>query len=149
MAYKDPERQKAYARAWLKRFPEKAREAAKRWNRAHPEARLAQHRKDRAKRARVTGSYTLSEWRALVQSYGGRCAYCGAAGVLHADHRIPLKRGGTNYIANIRPACPPCNLRKATSTEREFRVRLLNETLRSREFEVVDWWAAREIQSVS
>ena len=30
MAYKDPERQRAYAREWLKRYPEKAREAARR-----------------------------------------------------------------------------------------------------------------------
>jgi hypothetical protein len=90
VAYKDPQRQKAYAREWLKRYPEKAREAAKRWNRAHPEARLAQHRKDRAKRSRVPGSFTLAEWRALVIAYAGRCGYCGASAPLHADHRIPL-----------------------------------------------------------
>lgn len=150
VAYKDPERQKAYALEWLKRYPEKAREAAKRWNRGHPEARRAQHRKDRAKRARVAGSFTLIEWSALVRSYAGRCGYCGTdVGKLHADHRTPLSRGGRNEISNIIPACAPCNLRKARSTEREFRVRLANERLRSSEFEVVDWWVVTEIQSVN
>ena len=179
MAYKDPERQKAYAREWLKRFPEKARAAAKKWNHAHPDMRREQKRRQyardplkgkaqraawhaahpevrkisseryRARKAAAVGSFTTKEWLALVAGFDGRCAYCGEKASLQADHRIPLSRGGTNFISNILPACRSCNCRKARTTEREFRVRLLNEGLRSREFEVVDWWAAGEIQSVS
>ncbi|MFJ8152239.1 HNH endonuclease [Streptomyces sp. NPDC094468] len=26
-----------------------------------------------------------------------------------ADHIVPLSRGGTNDIENLRPACGPCN----------------------------------------
>ena len=179
MAYKDPERQKAYALEWLKRYPEKARAAAKRWNHANPEKRREQQRRQRerdpakynakiaayhkahpevvrvkriayrARKAAAPGSFSGKEWAALVRSYDGRCAYCGEQKPLQADHRIPLSRGGTNFISNILPACRRCNCRKARNTEREFRVRLLNECLRSTEFKVVDWWAAGEIQSVS
>ena len=179
MAYKDPERQKAYAREWLKRFPEKARAAAKKWNHAHPEMRREQKRRQyardplkgqaqraawhaahpevrkisseryMARKATAVGSFTTKEWLALVATFAGRCAYCGEEGPLQADHRTPLSRGGTNFIWNILPACRSCNCRKSKTTEREFRVRLLNEKLPSSEFKVVDWWPAGEIQSVS
>jgi len=161
MAYKDPERQRAYARAWLKRYPEKAREAMRRWRARHPELlrarrreyRRAARRRDsaklnaqraaylaahpevkrakeqayRARKAAAVGSFTGAEWRALVERYGNVCAYDGARGPLEADHRIPLSRGGTNYIENILPACRSCNSRKHTLTEREFRAFLASE----------------------
>ena len=179
MTYRDPERQKAYARQWLKRHPEKARAAAKKWNHANPDKRREQKRRQyardpkkaiaereawhrahpevrrttsvryRARKLAALGSFTTKEWQALVAQYGGRCAYCGSDGPLQAEHRTPLSRGGTNFIWNILPACRSCNCRKAKATEREFRVRLLNERLRSTEFEVVDWWPGGEIQSVS
>ena len=178
MAYKDPERQKAYAREWLKRFPEKARAAAKKWNHANPEKRREQKRRQyardpvrakaekaawheahpevrrtsstryRARKAGALGSYATKEWEALIATFRGLCAYCGNQAPLQADHRTPLSRGGTNFIFNILPACQSCNCRKAKSTEREFRVRLANERLRSSEFVVVDWWPAGEIESV-
>ena len=179
MAYRDPERQKEYAREWLKRFPEKARAAAKKWNHAHPEMRREQKRRQyardpergkaqraawhalhpevrqtssaryRARKNAATGSFTTAEWRALVAEFDSCCAYCGAKAPLQADHRTPLSRGGTNFISNILPACRSCNCRKAKTTEREYRVRLLNERLRSKEFDVVDWWAAGSIGTVS
>ncbi len=57
------------------------------------------------------------------------CAYCGAGGSLQEDHCTPLKRGGANDISNIAPACPPCNLRKHTLTEDEYRERRRAEGL--------------------
>jgi 5-methylcytosine-specific restriction endonuclease McrA len=64
---------------------------------------------------------------ALVELYENRCAYDGAPAPLHADHRLPLERGGTNVIENILPACRRCNLRKHLMTEEEFRARLAAE----------------------
>lgn len=48
---------------------------------------------------------------ARVAYYGGRCYMCGGP-YEHIDHVIPLARGGTNWPANLRPACAKCNLRK-------------------------------------
>jgi 5-methylcytosine-specific restriction endonuclease McrA len=157
MAYKDPERQRAYAREWLKRNAQKARDAVRRWNKAHPEQRRAakrlyyarhreQHKavmaayhathpevlraKSNAYRARARaaeGRFTSAEWLALVASYEGRCAYCGATGPLEVDHRIPLSRGGANAIDNVLPACRSCNGAKHQLTEAEFRARLAAE----------------------
>jgi 5-methylcytosine-specific restriction endonuclease McrA len=153
--FKDPDERRAYGRAWMRTHPEKAREAMRRWRKAHPEAHAAQSRDRYARdpekvkriinaspnraavrramhnrrRGRVRGypSFTAGEWLALVASYAGRCAYCGAAAALHADHRLPLSRGGANTIDNILPACARCNLRKHSMTESEFRARLASE----------------------
>ena len=154
VAYKDPERRRAYGREWMKRNPDKAREAMRRWRAAHPdehsednrayyarnrqerlEQSAAYHRANphvgrarsqnyRARRLAALGSFTSTQWLALVEAYGGRCGYCGETGPLQADHRIPLSRGGSNTIDNIIPACARCNTRKAQMTETEYRARL-------------------------
>ena len=72
-------------------------------------------------------SFTAAQWTALVEAHRGRCAYCGLLRPLHADHRVPLERGGRGDIANILPACARCNLRKHLMTEDEFRARLAAE----------------------
>jgi len=153
MAYKDPERQRAYAREWLTRHPEKAREAVRRWSTTHREQRraakrlyYARHREShkavmaayhkahpevlrakssgyRARARAAEGRFTSAEWRAQVASYDGTCAYCGSRERVEADHRIPLSRGGTNSIDNILPACRSCNGTKHKMTEEEFRAR--------------------------
>jgi 5-methylcytosine-specific restriction endonuclease McrA len=157
VAYKDQERQRAYAREWLKRNPQKARDAVRRWNKSHPEQRRAakrlyyarhreQHKevmaayhkahpevlraKSNAYRARARaaeGQFTSAEWRALVESYGSKCAYRGEVGPVQVDHRTPLTRGGANSIDNILPACRKCNTEKGQLTEAEFRARLAAE----------------------
>jgi 5-methylcytosine-specific restriction endonuclease McrA len=85
------------------------------------------HERRRARALGAGPSFTAAEWTALVGAYGNRCAYDGAPGPLHADHRLPLARGGTNEIQNILPACARCNLRKHLMTEEEFRARLAAE----------------------
>jgi 5-methylcytosine-specific restriction endonuclease McrA len=161
MAYKDPERQRAYAREWMKRNAEKAREAMRRWRQRNPDLRRERNRrykraaqlrdpdkinaqkaayhaahpeykraKDHAYRARLRaapGSFTGRQWRELVEQWGNRCAYRGESGALEPDHRVPLARGGTNFIDNILPACRTCNARKHTMTEEEFRALLAAE----------------------
>lgn len=157
MPHKDPAARRAYGREWMRRNAEKAREAMRRWRARHPEKHAAQSRefyarhrerlkakiaayhaanpdvrrtgweRRRARLLNADGSYTTAEWLWVVAFYGGRCAYCGAEGQLDADHRIPLARGGTNWIENIVPACRRCNNRKHTLTEDEFRERIRRE----------------------
>ena len=63
---------------------------------------------------------------ALREKFGGRCAYCGnpLSEKWHADHVEPLVRNDwlkvprapdyphRDTLANMNPACPPCNIDK-------------------------------------
>jgi 5-methylcytosine-specific restriction endonuclease McrA len=55
-------------------------------------------------------------WRPLLlQKYKGLCAECGillASVSMHIDHVMPFSKGGQTVLENLRPLCPPCNLRK-------------------------------------
>ncbi|TMC42200.1 MAG: HNH endonuclease [Chloroflexi bacterium] len=95
--------------------------------RTHRELRQAIRARRRSRELAAEGNHTTEQWLALLQTYGYRCTYCGADGSLEPDHRIPLARGGTNYIENIVPACRRCNTRKRLLTEDEFRARLAAE----------------------
>ena len=74
----------------------------------------------RSRKAGASGSHTLAEWQDKVALLGGVCFYCGKEKPLRRDHKIPLSRGGSNYIENILPACHSCNSRKYTKTTAEF-----------------------------
>ena len=80
-------------------------------NRSKKPARLAQKLKNRADRMAMTGKCSAQQLRARLAFYGYRCAYCGGP-FEHVDHVIPVARGGTNWPANLRPACRKCNQRK-------------------------------------
>lgn len=69
----------------------------------------------------------------LRMMFGGKCAYCGKELGLtfHADHVAPIFRGWTDNSKpmtagkdvgdNLFPACPRCNIRKATLSVESFR----------------------------
>jgi 5-methylcytosine-specific restriction endonuclease McrA len=64
--------------------------------------------------AKAEGVFTEAEWRAKCAEYGNKCGCCRQSKPLHADHIIPLSKGGSNVIANIQPLCKSCNSRKGT-----------------------------------
>ena len=145
---RNPEKAREAMRRWRARHPELLRERRRKYRRAarlrdgarlnaqraaylaaHPEVKRAKEQAYRARRAAAIGSFTGAEWLALVARHGHVCAYCGEAKPLEPDHRVPLLRGGTNFIENILPACRKCNGRKHTMTEEEFRALLNAERL--------------------
>jgi 5-methylcytosine-specific restriction endonuclease McrA len=85
----------------------------KRWRRANPDKRAVQLARRRARELEAEGDLTTEEFRALCESYGGRCLRCGRTDVsLTPDHIVPLSLGGSNLIANIQPLCGSGNSRK-------------------------------------
>lgn len=89
---------------------------------AHAEKREAWRQKNRERarwhvrmrRARVRGAVgwaTPEQIAARIAYYGHRCYLCGGA-YESIDHVIPVSRGGSNWPANMRPACGRCNSRK-------------------------------------
>jgi len=121
-AAKNRDRVLEYGRRFRKRHPEyyqsysaKNREAIRAKKRAWYAANKAValvSRKLRKRRVRFSpGRATTQQilWRFEV--FGWCCAYCGAPAT-HMDHAIPISRGGSNWPANLKPSCAPCNLRK-------------------------------------
>lgn len=88
----------------------------------NPEIIAETNHRRRARKLANGGSFTATELRALYISQQGKCWYCQAelGDTYHADHFMPLSKGGTNDIGNIRLACPGCNLSKNNKMPWEF-----------------------------
>lgn len=63
----------------------------------------------------------------------GRCYYCSCEldlhGAWHIEHKMPRALLGGSELANLVPACVPCNLKKRDSTDLEFQARLAGEVV--------------------
>lgn len=68
--------------------------------------------KAKRRAAERTGSLSWDDWLQILLRFGGRCAYCGAAGKMTRDHVKPLATGGEHSAANVVPACRSCNSAK-------------------------------------
>jgi 5-methylcytosine-specific restriction endonuclease McrA len=75
---------------------------------------LANVRRREARKKAADGHHTGTEIKALFKRQGGKCAYCRVMlkPGYHADHIIPISKGGSNWISNIQLTCSDCNHRK-------------------------------------
>lgn len=65
---------------------------------------------------KVPGVPSTGTLQDRLDYYGGKCWVCGADTAvvgLQWDHVKPLSHGGADMLANLRPACPSCNLDKS------------------------------------
>ena len=141
---KHPEKDAEYRKRWVAKDPEHVkalkrakyhRNKAKQLDRAKEQYHLnlevsrkkgrdrLNRKKRRARRKNAAGISTVESRLARVEYHGWKCRYCGCELVpetLTIDHMIPLIRGGTDWPANLVPACKPCNSRKQTKTFKEY-----------------------------
>lgn len=81
----------------------------------------------RIKKVNSAGSHTIEQFMDKLKYHGFQCVYCKCELTMTTvteDHRIPLFRGGTDFISNIVPACRSCNSSKGTKTDTEYRLYL-------------------------
>lgn len=82
----------------------------------------------------MKGKVSLPEWNALKAATNYCCYVCRRPEPeikLTPDHSIPLSRGGTHTVDNIRPLCLPCNMRKGVNGPQWYKEQLLK-----RQFEI-------------
>jgi 5-methylcytosine-specific restriction endonuclease McrA len=133
----NPERRKAYVKAWRLANKEEitARtmawraanrerwdEAAKAWHEANRPRVRTIWRNRRARVRNADGEHTVDQILDLLEKQQNRCAACrtNLKDGYHADHIMPLARGGSNHIGNIQLLCVTCNLSKGHSDPIEW-----------------------------
>ena len=121
-----PDRSRASSEKWRLAHLDRVAAASKKWAEQNPDkVRLYVARKiaknllsRRASSFAWRSNQRATRWGTVgrlsgpaVKSVIGPCAYCGGE-ALGWDHVMPLSRGGLNILANIVPACWPCNHKK-------------------------------------
>ena len=109
-----PERRKAIMRSWRTRNAECIREYDRQRRENNPESIDAKNSAYMERKRKAEGWYTPAEWQEKCAEYCFRCAYCWKRKKLTRQHVIPLKKGGTNWIFNLVPACQSCNSKVGT-----------------------------------
>lgn len=105
--------------------PEKRKQIVKAWNDANKDKRRATWHRRRARlNSCETEFFTENQ---ILETYGTDChicnepidldapRHCGEDGWekgLHLDHVIPISKGGTNTVGNVKPAHGFCNVSK-------------------------------------
>jgi 5-methylcytosine-specific restriction endonuclease McrA len=114
-----PERARATLAAYRARPEnrERLREYVREWNLAHPEKRREYGRRREARKRQMRGGGTIRRdlLAAKLAYWGGRCWIAGPNCRVEPDqwdHVKPLSKGGAHLLANLRPACNPCNSSK-------------------------------------
>jgi 5-methylcytosine-specific restriction endonuclease McrA len=107
----------------------KAVEVSRQWRLANPERyrdlmRLADHRRRARMKAAQVVEFTREQLDQRMAYYGHSC-YLKIPGICtggfdHVDHVKPISKGGPHMLANVRPACKPCNHRKLDHWPFEF-----------------------------
>src|SRR5262245_39607928 len=87
------------------------------WEQRERRREAAAARYERLRQARLKGTHTSLEWKALQLALGF-CVGCGISfeclygGEPTKDHIVSLTDDGCDCIANIQPLCRECNSRK-------------------------------------
>jgi len=89
------------------------------WRHENPNKAIRNSRKyvitRRARKQNASGYFQYSAWLEKCSYHGWKCFYCPQVlteQTVTVDHRKPLSKSGSNWLANLVPACKSCNSRK-------------------------------------
>ena len=127
----EPSKKRDSIKNWRKNNPEKSKQSTRNWRENNPERyKETQNKNRRTRIAREHNApsepYTIQQ---ILDLYGTDCHLChepidlsaprhqrfkGWERGLQLDHVIPLSKGGSNLIENVKPSHGLCNLTKRT-----------------------------------
>lgn len=103
---------KAWQKAWVSKNPEYQREYNQRNIESKRVYRRIKKAEYRARKHSLPSTLTPADWQAAVDYFNGCCAVCGRQMLnlfgdtqIHADHWIPITKGGATIPSNIIPLC--------------------------------------------
>lgn len=105
---------RTYEKAYREMNAEKIKAYNSAWCKANSKKRHATNRNRRAAMLQADGYLEFGEEINILQTQDYKCVYCGKdliAGY-HADHIVPLTKGGSNWGDNIQMLCQTCNNKK-------------------------------------
>jgi 5-methylcytosine-specific restriction endonuclease McrA len=121
----NPEAKRASGQRYYQNHKVTLRSYYKSWTNT-PDGRRIRRELEQRRHALKTGApgeFTKEQWLQRKSLWGGKCwlNLNGCASVAGSiDHVIPLSKGGTNWPANLRPACRSCNSKKNAQDWRKY-----------------------------
>lgn len=119
-----------YHREYYKTRSEYLIRKTKEWAENNPEKVRLSNKVKKARRRSLEnqseGFHTQNDIKKQYRSQKEKCWWCGCklTNKFHADHLIPLARGGSNWPNNIVISCPKCNLSRRDKLPSEWIGRL-------------------------
>ena len=110
---------------WVKSNPEKSRAYKRKWDKANLDSLIQKTNRRRARKLQTR--IEIFTEKQVLENYGILCHICqkdidmtaprrtnikGFEFGLHIDHVIPLVKGGSHTLENVRPSHAICNLKK-------------------------------------
>lgn len=116
------EARQEYHRQYRESNREKVNRASRKSQIKNPDRVRETWRNRRLRKKNIEGTFTEIQVRELYQKQSGLCFHCGVSlnNVFHRDHWIPITKGGSNWIENIRLLCPHCNHSKQNKLPHEW-----------------------------
>lgn len=90
---------------------------------------LVENQNYRARRKNIEGFFTKEDVQQIYQEQNGVCVYCptlllsktvGGKSNKTIDHKIPISKGGTNWLINLQLLCFSCNAKKNARSAEEY-----------------------------
>lgn len=109
LTHKNQAREKS--KNWRKEHREQDRQRARSYHQNHKAEYKVRTQNYRARKYAAEGTHDNDDIIAQLNRQKRRCYYCGKhlKDKYHADHVIPLSRGGSDDLSNLVITCPQCN----------------------------------------
>ena len=102
---------------WYEKNKDAIKARTSQYKKDHPKQyQMYNNRRLASKKNGIIEDFTIKD---IIEKYGDSCVYCQSS-FEHIDHYVPLSKGGSHTLDNVRPSCEQCNLEKSNKLPEEF-----------------------------